>query len=72
MPYKRAAIRQAKRAARRHEVTPPAVGVITVQHDAWCAHWRGGACDCSPTVSTPAFVHGAQTGPLHRILLRRR
>ena len=24
---------------------------VVVDHDGWCAHWRGGVCDCRPEVT---------------------
>ena len=49
MAYKRAAIRQAQRAAKR-DLQRAGVAVVTVYHDDWCGHWRGQACNCKAMV----------------------
>jgi len=31
---------------------PGTVTLVCVAHDGWCAVFRGGLCDCNPTITT--------------------
>jgi hypothetical protein len=37
----------------RERQVPAGLHNIIVRHDSWCAHWKGGACDCNPEVELP-------------------
>jgi hypothetical protein len=30
---------------------PGQVIEVNIAHDDWCAHWKGGACNCNPSVT---------------------
>ena len=46
---------------------PGRVGVMLIAHDDWCAHFKGGECDCDPDVElrrvdTATLDHPAEPG----------
>ncbi len=32
------------------KVQRPGLNILRIEHDDWCAHWRGKACNCNPNV----------------------
>ena len=32
------------------DLKPGTITVVTVRHDAWCAHWTDGVCNCKPEI----------------------
>lgn len=46
----RAAINKAAAAGKFDMVKPGTVQTLEIQHDDWCAIFKGGECNCSPTM----------------------
>lgn len=45
-----AAINRAAAASKFDMVKPGTVQTLEVQHDDWCSIFKGGQCDCNPTM----------------------
>jgi hypothetical protein len=48
------------RAQGRPVATPRRPGVVMhhYAHDSWCARWRGGQCNCEPTIKKTFYPAG--------------